>query len=230
MKFKNFLHPGWLAALSFNKMLYSTFPDFMRGKLLDIGCGTKPYANDVAVYVTEHVGVDHEATLHDKSNVDIFADAYNIPVADGEFDSVLCTQVLEHLEEPQRAFAEFSRVLKKGGYVFITVPFIWHLHEQPRDFFRYTKYGLNYLSERAGLETVFIKSYGGFAMSVMTEIAYSIYYVTKIKLFRPLQILLFNICLLFGRCIDLIDPTKDRLPLGYVVVLKKPHNQIQNEI
>jgi hypothetical protein len=71
--------------------------NYLKGRLIDIGCGEKPYAEMVKPYVTEHIGVDHQDTLHDKSNIDRFGSAYNIPAEDGEFDSAICTVVLEHL-------------------------------------------------------------------------------------------------------------------------------------
>jgi len=74
---------------------------YARGRLIDIGCGEKPYAEMAKPYVTEHIGIDHEGTLHDKTNIDRFGTAYEIPAEDGEFDSAICTAVLEHLEEPE---------------------------------------------------------------------------------------------------------------------------------
>ena len=127
------------------------------GKLVDIGCGTKPYKALLIHIVQEHIGVDHHETLHDKSNIDRFGTAYEIPADDGEFDCALCTAVLEHLEEPEMALRECFRVLKPGGIAIYSVPFIWHLHEEPRDFYRFSKYGLKYLFEKVGFEIIEIK-------------------------------------------------------------------------
>ena len=77
-----------------------------------------------------------------------------IPVEDGRFDHVVCTQVLEHLPEPGRALAEFHRVLKPGGRLWLTAPLFYAEHEQPYDFFRYTQFGLRRLLEDAGLTVV----------------------------------------------------------------------------
>ena len=134
----------------------------LSGRLVDIGCGTKPYKNLLAPYVKEHIGVDHENTFHDKSNIDLFGTAYEIPTEDASFDSALCTAVLEHLEEPEEALRECHRVLKHGGIAIYSVPFIWRLHEEPRDFYRYTKYGLKYLFEKNGFEILELKALSGF--------------------------------------------------------------------
>ncbi len=61
---------------------------FLKGRLIDIGCGTKPYAEMLASYVTEHVGIDQEQSSHDRSNVDLFGTAYEFPVSNESFDSV----------------------------------------------------------------------------------------------------------------------------------------------
>ncbi|MDZ7400710.1 MAG: class I SAM-dependent methyltransferase [candidate division KSB1 bacterium] len=135
---------------------------YCHGRLIDIGCGSKPYQRLLAPYVSEHIGVDHEGTLHEKSNIDLFGSAYSIPAEDESFDSALCTAVLEHLEEPEKALGECFRVLKKGGYAIFSIPFIWHLHEEPRDFFRYSKYGIKYLFEKVGFEIIELKALSGF--------------------------------------------------------------------
>jgi len=136
--------------------------NYLSGKLLDIGCGTKQYKDILAPIVSEHVGVDYSETLHGIENADIVATAYDIPVDDGSYDSVLCTEVIEHLEEPEKAFEEIIRVLKPGGYALVTNPFIWHLHEEPRDFYRYSKYGLEFLAKKKGFEVILIEAIGGF--------------------------------------------------------------------
>jgi ubiquinone/menaquinone biosynthesis C-methylase UbiE len=135
---------------------------YLSGRLIDIGCGIKPYKNMLAPYLTEHIGLDHKGTMHDKSNIDLFGNAYQIPVESAAFDSAICTAVLEHLEEPEKAIKETYRVLKAGGYAIYTVPFFWHLHEEPRDFYRFTKYGLKYLFEKNGFEIVELKPLSGF--------------------------------------------------------------------
>ena len=124
----------------------------LQGRLLDVGCGTKRKQLLVGDLVDEYVGLDHRDSLHDQSSVDIFGTAYEIPEPDCSFDSILCTAVLEHLEEPELALREAFRVLKPGGHAIYTVPMFWHLHEEPRDFFRYTKYGIKHLMEKAGFE------------------------------------------------------------------------------
>jgi len=135
---------------------------YLRGRMIDIGCGRKPYKALLAPYVDEHVGVDHADCIHGTQHADLVASAYDIPVDDASFDSALCSAVLEHLEEPEQALRECHRVLKPGACAVYSVPFIWHLHEEPRDFYRFTKYSLQYLFEKTGFDVVELRALSGF--------------------------------------------------------------------
>jgi len=148
---------------------------YLSGRLIDIGCGTKQYKDLLAPYVTEHIGLDYNGTLHDKANVDLWGTAYNIPAEDASFDSAICTAVLEHLEEPEAALKECKRVLKQGGVAIYSVPFIWHLHEEPRDFFRFSMYGLKYLFDKTGFEILELKALSGFWVTFGQLFVYNLY-------------------------------------------------------
>jgi SAM-dependent methyltransferase len=132
-----------------------------RGRLVDIGCGEKPYVGLFAEYVDAHVGVDHPDSPHALTSVDVLASAYEIPLADQTFDTALMIELLEHLETPAVALAEAHRLLRPGGWLILTTPFIWVLHEEPRDFFRYTPHALRYLLEAAGFGAVGVTPLSG---------------------------------------------------------------------
>jgi SAM-dependent methyltransferase len=163
---------NWLIYHLHDRELLRVARAHFHGRLADIGCGTKPYRAMMAPLVREHVGVDHAACLHDQSNVDLFGTAYAIPAGDASFDCAMCTAVLEHLEEPEQAVRECFRVLKPGGVAVYSVPFIWHLHEEPRDFYRFTKYGLAHVFTKAGFEVVEIKPLSGFFTTFGTLLGY----------------------------------------------------------
>ncbi|MFA4873225.1 MAG: class I SAM-dependent methyltransferase [Patescibacteria group bacterium] len=80
---------------------------------------------------------------------DIIGDIHRMPLGDASTDAIICIAVLEHIENPFKAFEEMHRVLKKGGYCFLYVPFLYYYHAQPGyygDFWRYTEDSLKYLS------------------------------------------------------------------------------------
>ncbi|MEW6085426.1 MAG: class I SAM-dependent methyltransferase [Chloroflexota bacterium] len=166
---------NWLVYKIHDDSLLIAARKYIRGRLVDIGCGTKPYEKLLAPFVEEHIGVDHEATLHDKSNVNLWGTAYNIPVEDEFFDSAICTAVLEHLEEPENALRECFRILKPNGHAIYSIPFIWHLHEEPRDFYRYSKYGIRYLFEKTGFQIVELIALSGFWVTFGQLFVYNIY-------------------------------------------------------
>jgi SAM-dependent methyltransferase len=129
-----------------------------RGRLVDVGCGTKPWAPLFAPHVDEHVGVDHHAAA---GTPDVIADAYAIPLDDASVDTVLLTEVLEHLEEPVRALREAHRLLRPGGAIIVTTPLFFQLHEEPRDFFRYTPFGLEHVLREAGFDAIEVRPLSG---------------------------------------------------------------------
>jgi SAM-dependent methyltransferase len=194
----------------------------LKGRLVDIGCGTKPFKDVFSVYVTEHVGVDHEGTLHDRSGIDLFGTAYQIPAADSSFDSAICTAVLEHLEEPERALRECYRILKSGGIAVYTAPFIWHLHEEPRDFFRFSKYGLKYLFEKAGFDVQEIRALSGFWVTFGQLFVYNIYRfnVGPLRWLGVIPVLGLSVQTI-AYLLDKIDKT-EQWTWMYLVVAKKP--------
>jgi SAM-dependent methyltransferase len=129
------------------------------GLLVDVGCGGRPYESCVASAV-RYIGLDLTPTVG--SRPDCWARADAIPLADGVVDVVLCTQVIEHLPDPSACLSEMARILAPGGRLVVTAPQAWNLHEAPSDYFRFTRYGLETLCVRAGLEIVSLKPQGGF--------------------------------------------------------------------
>lgn len=79
----------------------------------------------------------------------------------GKYDYILCTQVLEHVPEPVKIFQEFKRLLKPGGKVFLTTNFVYQLHMEPNDYWRFTEHGLRYLGESAGFKIESLRAEGG---------------------------------------------------------------------
>lgn len=130
-------------------------------KIIDIGAGELRYKKyfEHSSYVSQDLCIGDGDWFFD--DIDIKSSVYNIPVSEKCFNYVLCTQVLEHLEFPEKAFEEFSRILKTGGEMFLTVPLGQGEHQAPHDYYRYTKYALRGLGERHGLKLTEINPQGG---------------------------------------------------------------------
>jgi len=138
-----------------------------KGRLLDVGCGNKPYEPFFRPYVTEYLGIEHEATFALTSAgggaalPDYVYDGVTLPFPDRSFETVLNVQVLEHTPYPARLVGEMSRVLTDDGLLILIAPFQFRLHEQPHDYFRYSSHGLRHLCGEAGLEVLEIQQQGG---------------------------------------------------------------------
>jgi SAM-dependent methyltransferase len=179
MAASRFRHPNESAK---NRLVYRTFEAalrdaagrYARGRMIDVGGGRKPWAPVFAPYVSEHVCVDHVEKDDARGiTVDVVATAYDIPLPDGEAQTVLMTEVLEHLERPADAVAECFRLLEPGGHLIATTPMFWPVHDA-RDFYRYTPQGLRYLCETAGFEVVELRPLGGLWSTVAIEVSYGL--------------------------------------------------------
>jgi SAM-dependent methyltransferase len=134
-------------------------------RVLDAGAGDAPYRElfDRCEYVT----TDWSGSVHaGAKSADIVASLDRLPVAEGSFDAVLCTQVLEHVDDPLGALVELRRVLRPGGRLGLTVPLVWPLHEEPFDFFRYTPYSLESLLTRAGFTALEVGARNGYFATI----------------------------------------------------------------
>jgi SAM-dependent methyltransferase len=133
------------------------YSKYITGKTLDIGSGEGGRYKGLFP-CSEYLTMDVKAG----EGINIVGRAESIPVPDHSIDSIVCTQVLEHLNKPFESVAEMYRIIKKGGHVLLTAPQINELHEEPNDFFRYTKFGLISMFEERGFETIVYEQRGGF--------------------------------------------------------------------
>jgi SAM-dependent methyltransferase len=140
---------------------------FAAGRLLDVGCGDKPYAAVFAPFVTEYIGIEYAETYDDsvnavKGKADLTYSGERLPFEDRVFDTILCNQVGEHVPDPRAFFEELVRLLKIDGRLLFTVPFSFRIHSEPYDFHRFTKFALAAYAERAGLVIDVLNARGGF--------------------------------------------------------------------
>jgi len=148
---------------AFVQRLARTLPAGAR--VLDAGAGEAPYR--VLFEHCRYARSDWEQSEHAAAHEsDVLAPLHRMPLEDGSFDVVLNTQVLEHVDDPSAVLREFRRLLVPGGELWLTAPFVWELHEEPHDYFRYTSHGLRALVEGAGFTAVEIEPIGGYFTTV----------------------------------------------------------------
>jgi len=140
------------------------------GHLLDVGCGSKPYRQFLLdnKYISQYTGLDIETAIvyNEEVKPDFTWDGINMPFADNSFDTLMATEVLEHCPDPNRIINEMKRVLKPGGLLFFTVPFLWNLHEVPHDEYRYTPFALQRIFKECGMEKAELHAHGGWDMAM----------------------------------------------------------------
>jgi len=118
-----------------------------KGTILNIGCGSM-IGCGIRLWTNIDTGNVLNIDIETGPGVDMIADAHHLPFEDGTYDSVIMQALIEHLHSPQLAVDEAWRVLKKGGHLYLEVPFLQGFHADPYDFQRYTQVGLVKLTEK----------------------------------------------------------------------------------
>lgn len=137
-------------------------PEFARGRLADLGCGSVPLYAIYGDYVDDVICADWPQSLHGDRYLDLACDLNEqLPFRDASFGTILLSSVLEHIAEPQHLWFELSRIAEPDGVVLLDVPFLYWIHEQPHDYFRYTEFALRRLAETAGFAVRLIAPLGG---------------------------------------------------------------------
>jgi SAM-dependent methyltransferase len=216
----------YIATYFIKKDIEEAAGKYSKGKLLDIGCGNKPYSILFKGKVDQYTGCD---IIQSSNNlVDFICPANDLCFDDNSFDTVFSSQVIEHVEDHAGMLKESFRVLKPGGYAIYTAPFSWELHEEPYDFFRFSKYGLGEIFRKQGFDIVLIKSNGGkwaaiFQLFLNVLLSVQKYGTIRGKIIKWVfvksgLIRLYNLCSIW------IDKKyfDDGLTLNYIVIACKP--------
>ena len=135
-------------------------------QVYDIGCGDRPFEAVILGHGCTYIGVDIADGFYSDKFIDLVGSAYHVPVKDQVADVVLSIQVIEHLERPHDAFIEAHRILKAGGIMLVTFPFLYPVHAAPHDYMRYTRFYLSMIANRAGFEILDQQEISGFWYSV----------------------------------------------------------------
>jgi SAM-dependent methyltransferase len=207
------------AVYSTRRTLLPVLRQRLRGDVLDVGCGAMPYRAIAASYVTSYDGLDLAPRAEDVRYVCSVTDMS--PVLSDSYDTVLCSQVLEHISHPIAAVEEIARVLRPGGTLIVAVPFLGRLHEEPNDFQRFTEHGLRQILTDAGFVVESIEPTG----SVASFLAHQISSVLVLPAWHIpiIRWFVFALNALFvvmpALILDmLLVPIRRKLPLGYVAV------------
>lgn len=206
------------------KMLTNTVEE--NSSWLDCGCGLKPYFESFSN--ADYIGIDIEDSgrPNDMKAPDKFYDGINIPYEDGVFDGILCTQVLEHVEDMDRFLSECNRVTRVDGNLVISVPFLYKEHEKPYDFRRFTSYGLTLDLKRHGFEILqcqkLISSIETIATTLLVYINNNI--SVKGNFAKIFVILFVNLPVtILAKCLGKILPDNKDLYFTLLASAKKKH-------
>jgi SAM-dependent methyltransferase len=214
----------YLHYLSLHHDIKNIIGQYASGRVLDIGCGNKPYEKEFVGKVEEYIGCDIVQSSLQK--VDIICDAKSIPLVSEQFDTVFCIQTIEHIDKHQDVLNEASRLLKKGGNMIVSAPFYWPLHEVPDDYFRFTRYGLAYLLQQSGFTIVeIIENGGSWAVTGQSFIHSLIDDSSKHFFLRVMRFIFFRLKWIrihnsIFSWLDKVDFNRN-MPMNYLVVAKK---------
>lgn len=191
-----------------------------RGRFLDAGCGAMPFRKLLETRVSHYDALDIAPRV---SGASVLADLRALPFEAGSYDGVLCSEVLEHVSDPRLALRELHRVIRRGGNVVLSVPFLARLHDEPHDYFRYTRHGLRHLLTEAGFRVIEIVPTSGVLSFLGHQV--STVLLTSLYALPVLRHLALGVNTLFVTLpcywLDRVSRLAHKLPAGYVAVAAK---------
>ncbi len=198
-------------------------PNYAKGHLVDLGCGKVPLYATYKDLVERNTCVDWANTHHPNPYLDQEQDL-NQPIAfpDASFDTIVLSDVLEHIRTPEELVREMHRVLRPGGHVVMNVPFYYGLHEQPFDYYRYTRHALKSMAEDAGFSVVHLEAIGGvpeIIADLVAKTAMTFPYVGRTVARITQSFTGWFVGSGFGK--KLSQRTSGDFPYGYALVLRK---------
>jgi len=193
--------------------------DIMQGDVIDIG-GKKEKKRGNFTPPLSQVRSWHYVNIDKSTNPDFWCNAENIPVKDESYDTAILCEVLEHLEDPEKVLREAFRILKKGGNLIMSTPFLFPIHADPYDFQRWTDTKIRVMLESIGFSDIEITPMGGLG-AVIHDLLLVSFNKAKNKYLKSLGF----ICILLLRPLlstfEKTSKSKDMVSTGYFVLAKK---------
>jgi SAM-dependent methyltransferase len=196
---------------------------YARGKALDMGAGQLAWRELLSQNVDWYTSGDLVAG-HPQLDV-VFDVTGRVPFADGSFDTVFCCSVLEHAVEPWEAFSEMWRILAPGGVAIVSLPFVYNLHDEPHDYYRFTRYGIQYLATRAGFDVEMTVVNGG-----LFHLFLNLPSIALATLWRTLGVCSFirpttRFWLALARKLDRVNRLNELFASNHIVALRKKQDR-----
>ena len=197
----------------------------VNGKILDVGCGQKPY--EKMFRSSQYIGLEIDSPENRQNKkADYFYNGTTFPFQDSEFDSIIANEVFEHVFNPADFLIEINRVLKPEGLLLMTVPFCWDEHEQPYDYARYSSFGLIATVEKQGFKVIEHRKSMNDIRAIFQMLNGYIYKKTIISISNGYLSLLANLFLIapftvLGELLSKILPKNDDLYLDNIILARK---------
>jgi SAM-dependent methyltransferase len=195
-------------------------PRWCKGKLLDLGCGKAPLHGVYSKHITQSVCADWPNSIHQSPFLDLACDLGSpLPFRDASFDTLLLSDVLEHVPDPGLLWREMARVLRPGGRLILNVPFLYWIHEAPHDYGRYTEHALRRFAAGTGFDLLALHPIGGSREVIVDLLSKRL--ARKMLVGKPLALVLQELCFLIcrtGRGARRIEKTGRSFPLAYFLV------------
>jgi SAM-dependent methyltransferase len=204
----------------------SALAGYAGGDLLDLGCGNAPLYGVYKERAQRIVCADWPGSIHSAAHVDVHLDLNaNLPFTGDSFDTVVLTDVLEHLPNPGRTWGEVARILRPGGFLIVGVPFLYWIHEHPHDYHRYTEFQLRNFCGDHGFAVKELAAYGGPIDVLGDTLAKMLYSQRATRWIVPL---LARTVIVAGRR---IAGRESPMPLGYILVAAKTmHSDVDAQV
>ena len=187
-------------------------------RLLDAGAGEGNYKHYFSAqrYCGLDLGIGDQKWNY--GALDVVGDLSGMPFRDAAFEACLNVVTLEHVKDPAQVIREIARTLAPGGRFLLIVPFDWEEHQQPHDYFRFTRYSLAYMLDRAKFEEVSITPVGGFFRMMSRRM------LSALQFFPGASIFIGAICFVpLALVLPLLEPLDRRqnFTLGYICSARK---------